>query len=303
MGGGLLCANMGRCQNLLRLYPNSPLRFHPYQITFRSFRLKSWQIYQIYCNESDIYQSRCSLREIWFSTSCGWFEWNQQHCGVLHISFSSSMHPPLRTWVTKTMSFHDLFLFFKHTLYPSLSLCLAYFLFSAMHPPLKTWVTKTVYRLALQCIVRHWHWPYMDLRWPYSGLTWPYSGLTWPYMALQWPCMALQWPYMALQCNFMVLHGLTWSYMALHGLTWPYMALQCLFMNPSLVANQDSYANSISDCLARDLLGNKISKGRQSKTNNGQKKVILWSVCFYLDKMTYRICMMWCFKSGKIGDW
>ena len=33
------------------------------------------------------------------------------------------------------------------------------------------------------------------------------------------------------------------------------------------LTNQDSYANSISDCLARDSFGNKISKERQSKTN------------------------------------
>ena len=47
--------------------------------------------------------------------------------------------------------------------------------------------------------------------------------------------------------------------------------LNILFI-PSSFANQDSYANSISDCLARDLFGNKISKEMQSKTNNGQKK-------------------------------
>ena len=65
-------------------------------------------------------------------------------------------------------------------------------------------------------------------------------------------------------------------------------------------ANQDSYANSISDCLARDSFGNKISKERQSKTNM-DRKINFWFVWFYLDKITgwwtYRICMIWCFKS------
>ena len=66
------------------------------------------------------------------------------------------------------------------------------------------------------------------------------------------------------------------------------------------LSNQDSYANSISDCLARDSFGNKISKERQSKTNM-DRKINFWFVWFYLDKITgwwtYRICMIWCFKA------
>ena len=37
------------------------------------------------------------------------------------------------------------------------------------------------------------------------------------------------------------------------------------------LSNQDSYANSISDCLAGDSFGNKISKERQSKKNMDRK--------------------------------
>ena len=60
---------------------------------------------------------------------------------------------------------------------------------------------------------------------------------------------------------------------------------------PSL-ANQDSYANSISDCLAGDLFGNKISKKRQSKTNTDKKKegkTIHSFISFILSGQNYKM--------------
>ena len=94
------------------------------------------------------------------------------------------------------MSFHELF---KHTFYPSLSLCFAYlpFLFYA----------STFENLGDQ------DGQQVGLTVHCKALTLALCGLT---MALQWPYMALQWPYMALHGLAMALHGLT---MALHGLT------------------------------------------------------------------------------------
>ena len=140
MGGGLLCANMGRCQNLLRLYPNSPpfppisnnLPLIPIKIMANLSNILQWirhisiqmllkRKFLIFHELWLVWMKRATLRcfaYFLFLFYASTFEnLGDQGSAYLHVVYVQ---------IGLRMSFHELF---KHTFYPSLSLCFAYFPF------------------------------------------------------------------------------------------------------------------------------------------------------------------------------